>query len=427
MTPEESERVRPESADATAVSSRASPCAQPATELCNGVDDDCDGSVDEGDGGGPLNRSCYDGDPATLGQGLCVAGSQTCTDGAYDACLGQVTPIDETCDSSDNDCDGAVDEGVEPGERFADEDGDGFGAGLPVVTCDGPGFAATGDDCDDILDTIYPGAPETVNGRDDDCDMRIDNGTDAFDDDNDGFCEVGPCVGGLPDGDCADADDTRYPGALEALDGVDQDCDGVADNNNPATDDDMDGYCEVGPCVTGALGDGDCADADDTRYPGAPEVTNGIDDNCNGAIDDDHIWIGGDVVDPTSWRNPLNWSTSTVPSATSGVFVPASVADQPRLVQNEQIAFLYVEDGADLNTAGFAITVTGDVRAGNTISGAGTLRMTGGCGDARRHRPQPGGPGRHRSTGRRFPRDRERSHYQRRQPAGQRTQPHRRR
>jgi len=92
----------------------------PATqEVCNGVDDDCDGGVDTGRTGAPLSELCYDGPPATDGVGRCRGGQRTCHEGSFGACEGQATPRAETCDGRDHDCDGDVDEGcdepVEPG------------------------------------------------------------------------------------------------------------------------------------------------------------------------------------------------------------------------------------------------------------------------------------------------------------------------
>ncbi|MCB9550925.1 MAG: hypothetical protein H6705_03380 [Myxococcales bacterium] len=78
----------------------------PSAEVCNGEDDDCDGAVDEGEGGGAITRGCYDGPAGTAGVGTCAEGVQRCVDGAFAACEGQVMPVDEVCDDVDDDCDG---------------------------------------------------------------------------------------------------------------------------------------------------------------------------------------------------------------------------------------------------------------------------------------------------------------------------------
>ena len=75
-----------------------------AVEECNGVDDDCNGGVDL------FSQSCYSGPSATLGIGQCVSGSSTCEIGVWTSCIGEVGPSTETCDGIDNDCDGTVDE-----------------------------------------------------------------------------------------------------------------------------------------------------------------------------------------------------------------------------------------------------------------------------------------------------------------------------
>ena len=81
----------------------------PASESCDGFDNDCDGSVDEAGGGGPITQTCYTGTPGSAGQGICESGTQTCVFGSFGTCVGEVTdePTDFCGDGIDNDCDSA--------------------------------------------------------------------------------------------------------------------------------------------------------------------------------------------------------------------------------------------------------------------------------------------------------------------------------
>ena len=160
-------------------------------------------------------------------------------DGAFDPHLGALTEpcelADVPGDGIDQDCDGLDD-------CFADGDGDGYGVGLPrpgtTLQCDGPGEAPLSGDCDDADATVHPGQIEVpADGIDQDCD-----GLESCypDDDLDGFgtdtptaaSEVLTCLApGVSNntGDCDDANGSVNPGAVEVCDDIDNDCDGQAD------------------------------------------------------------------------------------------------------------------------------------------------------------------------------------------------------
>ena len=223
----------------------ADPGAHPgAPEVAyDGLDQDCDGSdlVD------------VDGDGASASE----AGGDDCDDS--DASIfPSATEI--VCDGVDQDCSGA---------DLEDGDGDGYpGCGSDVLG-----------DCDDADDQVWPGAPEQPDGEDDDCDGAVDEGTELADDDGDGFCESADvCSDGADSGDCDDGDSLTYPGAPETIDGEDDDCDGLVDEGTVVVDDDGDGYTEM---------DGDCDDTDSEVSPGGAEIaSNGEDDDCDGRVDE---------------------------------------------------------------------------------------------------------------------------------------------
>lgn len=217
----------------------------------------------------------------------------------------------EVCDGQDNDCDEAIDEGL-TSEFYPDSDGDGYGQanGSPVTACSAPGgYIVEHTDCDDANAAIHPGATETCNTLDDDCDGQTDIGaTDAaswyHDADLDGYGGTElklSCVqpeGWLPvSGDCDDGDPAVNPGKLEVCDGVDQDCDSEIDEgvqNLYYADLDGDGFGDsvstTHACVTPAgyaAQAGDCDPGEATVYPGALEVCDGLDNDCDSEVDEE--------------------------------------------------------------------------------------------------------------------------------------------
>ena len=188
-------------------------------------------------------------------------------------------------------------------------------AGCGDGDADADGFAG-GEDCNDGDAGVHPGAPETCNFADDDCDGLVDfddpdldpaSGLAVFaDEDGDGFGNLEkPFFACLADegtddfSDCDDADGTINPDANEACDGNDNDCDGDADEAGAVdaptwyADADGDGHGDPGSTSTGcdaplgfvAAGD-DCNDGDNLAWIGAIEQCDGSDNDCNGTVDD---------------------------------------------------------------------------------------------------------------------------------------------
>jgi hypothetical protein len=80
-------------------------------EICNTLDDDCDGKVDENCECPSRDEvACYDGPAGTLNVGACRAGTRSCESGALSPCEGAVLPTEETCNERDDDCNGRVDD-----------------------------------------------------------------------------------------------------------------------------------------------------------------------------------------------------------------------------------------------------------------------------------------------------------------------------
>lgn len=225
-----------------------------ATEKCDdGLDNNCDGVVDglDADGDGYLNPiACSPTDDLD------------CNDADADIHPGAT----EACDGVDTDCDGNADNG------FADLDRDGQ-ADCIDEDIDGDG-TNNAEDCEDRNGSIYVGAPEICDGVDQDCDGVADDG---YDKDQDGHFDSVACAR-IEGDDCNDSSATVYTGAPEICgDGLDNDCAGNGDISCDLVDNDGDGYTEQ---------QGDCDDTKTGVHPGATEIENGTDDDCNGKVDD---------------------------------------------------------------------------------------------------------------------------------------------
>jgi len=149
------------------------------------------------------------------------------------------------------------------------------------------------DDCDDDDASVHPGAEEACNNLDDDCDDRVDEElycTWYPDADGDGYGVTDGVVEGMPEtegyvdrgGDCDDANSAIHPGAAELCNGVDEDCDGDVGEED---DDDRDGFAEC---------EGDCDDGNSQIGVGAVEFCDGLDDDCDGVLAADEADLDGD-------------------------------------------------------------------------------------------------------------------------------------
>ncbi len=334
----------------------------PTTETCNGLDDNCDGDVDEGnpDGG----RVCG------VSTGVCEVGAEQCIEGAL-VCVGAVTGGPETCNGLDDDCNGLVDDGNPEGGASCGSTEGACTAG--TVTCVGGSLVCTGgrgpsaetcngvdDNCDGFVDESNPGGgglcgtdvgvcspgtltcsggtltcvgaitggPETCNGQDDNCDGQVDEGNP------DGGAACGSSTGA-----CMQGAMTCRSGVLvcegfvgpraETCNEIDDDCDGTADEDfslmMDATNcgacgtvcnlDHAFARCSMGACVVASCDPG-FVDLDSSvagceyacSYAGS-EVCNGRDDDCDGDVDED-------TTAPTGFCNPNGVCAGT--SATCG-------------------------------------------------------------------------------------------------------------
>jgi hypothetical protein len=309
------------------------------TELCDGVDNDCNGAIDDG---ATLPQTWYtdadgDGYGAGVGTVICTppSGSTTVSGDCDDTDASAAPGLSEQCDGVDNDCSGAVDDNATDGSPwYTDLDNDGYGAGSPVVACNAPaGTVADTGDCDEAEPGVNPGAAERCDGLDQDCNGVIDDSAvDAstwYDDlDADGYGGIATVACTQPagsitlGGDCDDADPVLYPGATEVCDSLDQDCDGLVDNAAVDAsfffaDADGDGYgdaatvaVECSAPVGFVVDDTDCDDQDPIISPASAEQDDGLDGDCDGWVDEDFVGVG-DIVITEVTRQPYVNGTAT--------------------------------------------------------------------------------------------------------------------
>jgi len=374
-------------------------------EVCNGLDDDCNAVTDD-EGIDGCDVYFFDNDDDGYGTNLskCLCGPsgsyRTLVAGDCDDLDKDVNPdADESCNDVDDDCDSMTDEDGAVGclETFYDFDGDEYGdSGNHRCLCEDDGYftASAGGDCNDFDSTVNPGLVEACTGKDDNCDGVTDpEGAPGcanwyYDSDGDTYgttdqkclCSAdGDYIAGQ-NGDCDDSNELVNPGAVEACNGIDDDCDSTTDPEDADgcveyfIDSDGDEYGNPGDsiCLCSPMGiynvttGGDCDDQNGAVNPGEVEACNDVDDDCDDLTDEDSDEeMCGTVSESTI---ECDAGSCTITSCSDGYYDINEVSDDGCECQQD-----INDDTANLCAQAIDIGSVSDVQSGTLVQISGRI------------------------------------------------------
>ncbi len=289
------------------------------------------------------------------------------------------TGAPELCDGLDNNCNGAVDDSITINTYYVDIDGDGYGdSAVSLDTCLAAapvGYVANGLDCSDQNADLNPNAVELCDGIDNNCNGLVDDAITIFtyyaDNDGDGYgstVSFDTCSATVPAGyvtnalDCNDANLAIGPNAIEICDGLDNNCNGTIDEELAVftfyQDSDGDGFgnnisvqqscINIAP-VGYVINNLDCNDTNAAIYPNAVEIVDSLDNNCNGLIDEPFVSTTEFTLQARVYPNPVR-DILTIEFAQDGDFQARLIDGSGRIQQEENLSI--VQHTATLNYAG---------------------------------------------------------------------------